>query len=228
MKRRLSVAISLIGNPTVTYLDEPSTGLDPASRRQLWHVVSQAKRNKAVVLTTHSMEEAEFLCDRLGIFIDGKLACLGNPKQLTARYGGYYVRLRMTVTHCSTLEWQCTAMTMHSAFLDWCLVGCSSLVPVVQVFTITTPEAEDRQAHNVVMQMSPHAKRTYALGGTSKYEMPCTDIDLSSIFDRIATAKQGGLTVLDWGVHNASLEDVFIRLAQAALVKNGTVAGGEV
>lgn len=93
MKRRLSVAISLIGNPTVTYLDEPSTGLDPASRRQLWKVVSEAKRDKAVVLTTHSMEEAEFLCDRLGIFIDGRLACLGNPKQLTARYGGYYVRL---------------------------------------------------------------------------------------------------------------------------------------
>jgi len=91
MKRRLSVAISLIGNPRVAYLDEPSTGLDPASRRQLWDVVNHAKRDKAVVLTTHSMEGAEGLCDRLGIFIDGRLVCLGNPKHLTARYGGYYV-----------------------------------------------------------------------------------------------------------------------------------------
>lgn len=92
MKRRLSVAISLIGSPKVAYLDEPSTGLDPASRRQLWDVVQRAKQDKAIVLTTHSMEEAEGLCDRLGIFIDGRLVCLGNPKHLTARYGGYYVR----------------------------------------------------------------------------------------------------------------------------------------
>ena len=66
MKRRLSCAISLIGEPAVTYLDEPSTGLDPASRRQLWGTIAEAKRGKAVVLTTHSMEEAEMLCDRLG------------------------------------------------------------------------------------------------------------------------------------------------------------------
>ena len=66
MKRRLSCAISLIGDPAVTYLDEPSTGLDHAARRQLWGTITEAKRAKAVVLTTHSMEEAEVLCDRLG------------------------------------------------------------------------------------------------------------------------------------------------------------------
>jgi ABC-type multidrug transport system ATPase subunit len=92
MKRRLSVAISLIGSPKVAYLDEPSTGLDPAARRNLWGVVKAAKAGKAVILTTHSMEEAEVLCDRLGIFVGGRLICVGNPKQLTTRYGGYYVR----------------------------------------------------------------------------------------------------------------------------------------
>ena len=92
MKRRLSVAISLIGSPKVAYLDEPSTGLDPASRRNLWNVVKREKAGKAVILTTHSMEEAEVLCDRLGIFVGGRLVCIGNPKQLTSRYGGYYVR----------------------------------------------------------------------------------------------------------------------------------------
>jgi ABC-type multidrug transport system ATPase subunit len=91
MKRRLSVAISLIGSPKVVYLDEPSTGLDPAARRNLWEVVKTAKADKAVILTTHSMEEAEVLCDRLGIFVKGRLVCIGNPRQLTARYGGYYV-----------------------------------------------------------------------------------------------------------------------------------------
>jgi ABC-type multidrug transport system ATPase subunit len=63
----MKCAISLIGDPAVTYLDEPSTGLDPASRRQLWGTIAEAKHGKAVVLTTHSMEEAEVLCDRLGV-----------------------------------------------------------------------------------------------------------------------------------------------------------------
>ncbi|KAG2302511.1 hypothetical protein Bca52824_031162 [Brassica carinata] len=91
MKRRLSVAISLIGNPKVVYLDEPSTGLDPASRKNLWDVIQRAKQNTAIILTTHSMEEAEFLCDRLGIFVDGALQCIGNSKELKSRYGGSYV-----------------------------------------------------------------------------------------------------------------------------------------
>jgi ABC-type multidrug transport system ATPase subunit len=80
MKRRLSVAIALMGDPLVVYLDEPSTGLDPSSRRLLWDVIKNARKDKAVVLTTHSMEEAEALCDRLGIFVGGRLQCVGNPK----------------------------------------------------------------------------------------------------------------------------------------------------
>ncbi|XP_010689557.2 ABC transporter A family member 7 [Beta vulgaris subsp. vulgaris] len=91
MKRRLSVAISLIGDPKVVYMDEPSTGLDPASRNNLWNVVKQAKQDRAIILTTHSMEEAEVLCDRIGIFVDGNLQCIGGPKQLKGRYGGSFV-----------------------------------------------------------------------------------------------------------------------------------------
>uniref|UniRef100_A0A7I4CAU7 ABC transporter domain-containing protein n=1 Tax=Physcomitrium patens TaxID=3218 RepID=A0A7I4CAU7_PHYPA len=95
MKRRLSVAISLIGNPKVVYMDEPSTGLDPESRNNLWNVVKQSKQDRAIILTTHSMEEAEALCDRLGIFVNGELQCIGNAKELTARYGCLYV---LTIT----------------------------------------------------------------------------------------------------------------------------------
>ncbi|KAL7098745.1 hypothetical protein ACP275_09G037100 [Erythranthe tilingii] len=101
MKRRLSVAISLIGDPKVVYMDEPGTGLDPASRNMLWDVVKRAKQNRAIILTTHSMEEAEHLCDRLGIFVDGRLQCVGNPKELKARYGGSYV---FTMTTSPTHE----------------------------------------------------------------------------------------------------------------------------
>ncbi|CAL9031668.1 unnamed protein product [Prunus brigantina] len=91
MKRRLSVAISLIGDPKVVYMDEPSTGLDPSSRNHLWNVIKTAKQDRAIFLTTHSMEEAEVLCDRLGIFVDGRMQCIGNPKELKGRHGGLYV-----------------------------------------------------------------------------------------------------------------------------------------
>lgn len=103
MKRRLSVACSLIGDPSVVFLDEPSTGLDPASRRQLWRVISDAKRkhDKTIVLTTHSMEEADVLCDRLGIMSEGHLACIGTSGDLKLRFGHGYT-LSITFTDSST------------------------------------------------------------------------------------------------------------------------------
>lgn len=67
MKRRLSVAISIVSDPKIIYLDEPTTGLDPESRRQLWDILAKLKGKRAVILTTHSMEEADVLCNRIAI-----------------------------------------------------------------------------------------------------------------------------------------------------------------
>ena len=67
-------------------------GLDPASRRNLWDVVKAGRVGRGIILTTHSMQEAEVLCDRLGIFVDGRLVCIGPPKEIAARYGKYLVR----------------------------------------------------------------------------------------------------------------------------------------
>ncbi|XP_010261075.1 PREDICTED: ABC transporter A family member 7-like isoform X2 [Nelumbo nucifera] len=91
MKRRLSLAISLISYTRVVFLDEPTTGLDPESRNYVWNVIKQAKAARAIILTTHSMEEAEFLCDRIGIIVNGNLQCLGSSRELKSRYGGSYV-----------------------------------------------------------------------------------------------------------------------------------------
>ena len=90
MKRRLSVAIALLGDPDVVFLDEPSSGLDPGSRRALWDAISESTaRGITIMLTTHAMEEAESLCDRIGIFAAGSLRCIGSPHELTARYGRF-------------------------------------------------------------------------------------------------------------------------------------------
>nr|GMC74272.1 ABC transporter A family member 7-like [Ipomoea batatas] len=110
MRRRLSVAIALIGDPKIVYLDEPSTGLDPASRKLLWDVVKRAKQDRSIVLTTHSMEEAEYLCDRIGIFVDGNFQCLGSPDELKVRYGGSYM---FTVTTSQEDEMEVQNLVKH-------------------------------------------------------------------------------------------------------------------
>mmetsp|Transcript_26102 Transcript_26102/g.83321 ORF Transcript_26102/g.83321 Transcript_26102/m.83321 type:complete len:182 (-) Transcript_26102:288-833(-) len=112
MRRRLSVAISLIGNPLVVYLDEPSTGLDPASRRSLWAAVKAAKKDRALILTTHSMEEAEVLCDRIGIFVDGAMQCVDHPAALRAKHGGYLV---FTITTAPEAEGKAAAFIKKMA-----------------------------------------------------------------------------------------------------------------
>lgn len=78
---------------------------------------------------------------------------------------------------------------------------------------MTVEPGHEQQVADFVATLSPAAKRTYCLGGTVKYELPCTDVQLSAVFDSVADAKERGLPVLDWGIHNASLEDVFIKLA---------------
>ena len=81
-QRKLSIAISLINDPKILFLDEPTLGLDVISRRKLWHIIENLKGEITIILTTHYMEEAEILSDRIGIMNKGKLIELGTSKQL--------------------------------------------------------------------------------------------------------------------------------------------------
>jgi ABC-2 type transport system ATP-binding protein len=88
MKRRLSLALALIHDPEIAFLDEPTVAMDPQSRHAVWDFIKDQKsRGKTVILTTHYMEEAEELCDRVGIIDHGRLIALGTPKQLIAKNG---------------------------------------------------------------------------------------------------------------------------------------------
>ena len=88
-KQRLAVACALVSDPELLFLDEPTTGLDPQSRRQLWDVVLGFKaRGRSVLLTTHYMDEAERLCDRVAVVDKGKVIALGTPRELIATLGG--------------------------------------------------------------------------------------------------------------------------------------------
>jgi ABC-2 type transport system ATP-binding protein len=91
-KQRLAVACSLVGDPQLLFLDEPTTGLDPQSRRQLWEVIrSYRDSGRTVLLTTHYMDEAERLCDRVAIIDQGRVMAIGAPQELIASLGGEHV-----------------------------------------------------------------------------------------------------------------------------------------
>jgi ABC-2 type transport system ATP-binding protein len=91
-KQRLAVACALVGDPEILFLDEPTTGLDPQSRRQLWDIVREFKKSGGtVLLTTHYMDEAERLCDRVAIVDHGVVIALGSPSELIASLGAEHV-----------------------------------------------------------------------------------------------------------------------------------------
>jgi len=91
-KQRLAVACALVGDPELLFLDEPTTGLDPQSRRQVWDLVDGfKKRARTVVLTTHYMDEAEKLCDRVAVLDHGRVIAEGTPRELIRSLGGDHV-----------------------------------------------------------------------------------------------------------------------------------------
>jgi ATP-binding cassette subfamily A (ABC1) protein 3 len=98
-KRKLSVAISMIGNPPIILLDEPSTGMDPEARRFMWsviHKMSTKGKKSSVIMTTHSMDEAETLCRRMGIMVNGEFVCIGTANEIKEKYGyGYEADIRI-------------------------------------------------------------------------------------------------------------------------------------
>ncbi|GAM21901.1 hypothetical protein SAMD00019534_050760 [Acytostelium subglobosum LB1] len=110
MKRRLSLAISLIGAPTAILLDEPTTGVDPFSRRIVWDVINSYKSKCAIILTTHNMEEAEILCDRVCIIDHGLMKCIGRSGDLKTRYGAGHTLSVSTTNNDSMIHEYITSM----------------------------------------------------------------------------------------------------------------------
>ena len=104
-QRRLDVAIALAGDPELLFLDEPTTGFDPAARRQAWDMVRNLRSSGAtVLLTTHYMDEAEHLADRVGVIVDGAMAADGTPEQLMAGSAAAVVSFRLPPEHARLLD----------------------------------------------------------------------------------------------------------------------------
>ncbi len=98
MKRKLSLAIALLGDPKFVLLDEPTSGMDPYSRRSTWELLQKKKAGRVILLTTHFMEEADTLADRIAIMSEGSIRCSGSSLYLKTRFGVGYI-LSLSKTH---------------------------------------------------------------------------------------------------------------------------------
>jgi len=188
-RRKLSLALALIGDPKVLFLDEPSTGMDPEARRSMWDVIAKLSASRSVVLTTHSMEECEALCTRIGIMTAGRLRCIGSNQHLKSKFGAeYQIEIR-----CST-----------AVLLDSCMAEIKSR-GVLPEGTI-----EDERHEGFTRLRTVTATHTNA-------SAPPVPFDLAQIFSFIEENKSR-LGIVSYSVSQATLEQIFIQVGVTYIV----------
>eukprot|EP00928_Gymnodinium_smaydae_P031784 TRINITY_DN23219_c0_g1_i1.p1 TRINITY_DN23219_c0_g1~~TRINITY_DN23219_c0_g1_i1.p1 ORF type:complete len:1428 (-),score=165.40 TRINITY_DN23219_c0_g1_i1:57-4340(-) len=191
MKRKLSVAIALIGHSPLLFLDEPSAALDAAAKRHLWKVIRNRGPDQAVLVTTHSMEEAEALCERIAFQLKGQLRSLGTPAHIKQKYGtGYRLELvcrRMSTSRPAAIEGD-DAHNLESS--------------------------SDAIIKFVTTRLSPQAKLLEHHGKRYVYQLPPLDgsFTLGRIFQELSENKET-VGIEDYSLTQPSLEQVFVRFA---------------
>lgn len=187
-KRRLSIAISLMGDPGVVFLDEPTTGLDPEVKRIIWDIVNDARQGRTIILTTHSMEEAEVLCQRIAIMAKGTLRCIGSQLRLKQVYGSGF-RLTLSATKPSELD-------RTTRFVE-------SLLPPDHYHRLDTFVSTVSYEFQLPSPSSSSSS-------SSKAEEE--EYSLSRLFERLEKEGKAENGMEDWGLSQVSLEEVFLKI----------------
>ncbi|KAK3226518.1 hypothetical protein Dsin_006380 [Dipteronia sinensis] len=198
MKRRLSVAIALIGDPKLVILDEPTTGMDPITRRHVWDIIENAKKGRAIILTTHSMEEADILSDRIGIMAKGRLRCIGTSIRLKSRFGtGFVANVSFTGNNngrSSPANGEAVATPNHDAVKDF----FKSRLNIV-------PKEENKAFLTYVI---PHDREEL----------------LTSFFAELQD-RESEFGISDIQLSLTTLEEVFLNIAKQAELENAAAEG---
>jgi ABC-2 type transport system ATP-binding protein len=189
-KQRLAMATAMVGDPELLFLDEPTTGLDPQARRHLWDLVEELKRaGRTIILTTHYMEEAERLCDRVAIMDRGKVIAMGTPKELIATVGGEDI-------------------------VEFAVGGRPNAGPSTSVAGATCAQDDSGVKELVVLD----AEALKAIPGVQSHRVDESvhQLSVSELHTTVplifAALEEQGLHLSEFRTHSATLEDVFVRL----------------
>ncbi|XP_038065899.1 ATP-binding cassette sub-family A member 5-like [Patiria miniata] len=191
-KRKLCFAISMLGKPKIVFLDEPSTGMDPTSKRFVWNtIIASFRDDRGAVLTTHYMEEADAVCSRVGIMISGRLMCLGTTQHLKGKYGGGYL-----------LEAKLNPGEAYYS-MDHTTGEATRLLEQKM-------QALDDKIHHVF----PSAETVENFGERVTYKIPKEDVgSLARVFAALEEGKET-LNIEEYSFSQATLEQVFIEFAK--------------
>jgi ABC-type multidrug transport system ATPase subunit len=210
MRRRLSIGIALIGNPTCVLFDEPTTGLDPETRQGIWRIIRNARKDRAVILTTHSMEEADALASRIGIMANGRMQCIGSQLHLKNRFGDGY-ELSISVNRAPKNG------KTHAQLLNHVHEFVSSHV-VDKVAGESKGEREGEEEEKAAAARGMVRTKDSAATNdpwTTMYSLPKEGVRVSQIF-RLVEENKARLQIQEWGLMAPSLNDVFMRIALAS------------
>ena len=191
MKRRLSMAIALIGDPKIVFLDEPTTGMDPVTRRSVWDMIEAAKRDRVILLTTHSMEEADVLGDRICIMSRGKIQALGSSIHLKKKFGTGY---RLTVFFKKQSRGEDSSGSSSDA-VDKNEDKCTKLIH-----------------HHI-----PRADFRVVAPGLVEYDVPRSARSVMPALFKDLMANRDAMGIADTSISLATLEEVFLNLSRAEL-----------
>lgn len=243
-KRKLSVGIAIIGNPPIIFLDEPSTGVDPVSRRCMWNVISRIstlQKDSSIVLTTHSMEEAQAVCSIASIMVDGQLTCFGSVQHLKDRYGkGLLVDIKLCPPDAHRLQPLLEILSEHHFEIIFqkdisniCNL-CNNMSRVSEIqqnehlqsklsIGISSIEfLEYWYTQNDIESLFTFLSNTFPLanliehhGSYLRYEIPQDQvISLSSLFSKMESQKSK-LHIQEYSISQPTLEQIFNQFASS-------------
>ncbi|XP_066480655.1 retinal-specific phospholipid-transporting ATPase ABCA4 [Tiliqua scincoides] len=213
MQRKLSVAIAFVGEAKVVVLDEPTSGVDPYSRRSIWDLILKYRLGKTIILSTHHMDEADILGDRVAILSQGKLHCSGSPVFLKNSFGtGYYLTLVRKMKNIQDSEGkEVTSCSLGSK----CSCSCSSCAPTNKTETVEQElDGDVDELNELIHHHVPESKLIESIGQELIYLLPSKDFKqraYASLFRELEeTLADVGLS--SFGISDTSLEEVFLKV----------------
>lgn len=217
-KRKLNTAIAMIGSPPVIFLDEPTTGIDPVSRRKIWLCIKElVQAGRTIILTSHSLDECEQLCNRIGIMYHGQLQCIGVTQELKNTLGdGYSLIIKLTESMGNDEIVQLKEKLKVAQFdvSGQPASGCGSKEQMrARLNELTEGVIVRLEECMVEMGMEWSTKDHH--GSILKYRVDRKDIVWSEVFDTLMNLKERNSAVIsDYSVNEVSLEDIFLQIGK--------------